>query len=72
VDLDRPDGERDNVEFRAVDPTDQGEAWEVIHEAAPDAVVHLAAIPDPLDDTGTRVFENDTTSTTTSHSTMRN
>ncbi|WP_436924366.1 NAD-dependent epimerase/dehydratase family protein [Halosimplex amylolyticum] len=63
VDLERPDGERANAEFRAVDLTDQGEAWETIHEADPDAVVHAAAISGPLDDPGTRVFENSTMST---------
>lgn len=63
VDLERPTGTRSNVEFRAVDLTDQGEAWETIYEADPDAVVHLAAISGPLDDPGTRVFENNAMST---------
>ena len=63
VDLDRPNGTRSNVEFHAVDLTDQGETWETIHEVGPDAVVHLAAISGLLDNPGTRVFENNVTST---------
>ncbi len=63
VDRDRPNGTRSNTEFRAVDLTDQAEIWETIHEADPDAVVHLAAISGPLDDPGTRVFENNVMAT---------
>lgn len=63
VDLDRPPGTRANAEFRAVDLTEQGGTWETIHEVGPDAIVHLAAIADPLDNPGTRVFENNVTST---------
>jgi nucleoside-diphosphate-sugar epimerase len=63
VDLDRPSGTRSNAEFRAVDLTEQGPTAEVILEADPDAVVHFAAIPHPLDDPGTRVFVNNTLST---------
>jgi len=63
VDLDRPSGTRPNARFRAVDLTDQGETWETIVEADPDAVAHFAAISGPLDDPGTRVFENNVTST---------
>jgi nucleoside-diphosphate-sugar epimerase len=46
-----------------VDPTEQGPTWETVHEVDPDAVVHCAAISGPLDDPGTRVFENDVAST---------
>jgi nucleoside-diphosphate-sugar epimerase len=63
VDLDRPSGTRANAEFRAVDLTEQGDTWETLHEVGPDAIVHLAAIADPLDNPGTRVFENNVTST---------
>jgi len=63
IDLDRPDGTRANARFRAVDLTEQGETWESVHEVAPDAVVHLAAISDPLDNPDTRVFQNNVTST---------
>ncbi|WP_436912180.1 NAD-dependent epimerase/dehydratase family protein [Halosimplex marinum] len=63
VDLERPEGDRPNAQFRAVDLTDMGETWETVHEVDPDAVVHAAAISGPLDDPGTRVFENNTTST---------
>jgi len=62
VDRDRPAGSRPMAEFRAVDLTDQAETWETIHESDPDAVVHFAAIPGPLDDPGTRVFDNNTAS----------
>ncbi|MFB6301656.1 MAG: NAD-dependent epimerase/dehydratase family protein [Haloferacaceae archaeon] len=63
VDLERPAGTRANAEFRAVDLTEQGGTWETVHEVDPDAIVHLAAIADPLDNPGTRVFENNVTST---------
>lgn len=63
IDLERPDEPPANSAFRAVDLTDQGETWEVMYEADPDAVVHCAALPNPLDDPGTRVFENNTVST---------
>ncbi len=63
VDLDQPAGTRSNVEFRAVDLAEQGPTAEVVLEADPDAIVHFAAIPHPLDDPGTRVFVNNTLST---------
>jgi nucleoside-diphosphate-sugar epimerase len=63
VDLERPAGGRDNLAFRTADLTAHGETWEIIHEADPDAVIHFAAIPSPTQDPGTRVFENNTTST---------
>lgn len=63
VDLDRPSGTRANAEFRAVDLAEQGPTAEVILEADPDAVVHFAAIPHPLDNPGTRVFVNNALST---------
>jgi nucleoside-diphosphate-sugar epimerase len=63
LDHERPDGARSNAHFRAIDLREQGPTWETIHEVAPDAVVHLAAISGPLDDPGTRVFENNVTST---------
>lgn len=63
VDLERPSGTRANAEFRAVDLTEQGPTWETVDEVDPDAVVHLAAISDPLDNPGTRVFENNVRST---------
>ncbi|WP_240318896.1 NAD(P)-dependent oxidoreductase [Halorussus rarus] len=61
VGLDRrlPEGDvPDGADFFAVDLTDGGEAGELIADAGPDAVVHLAAIPDPLNHAGSRVFEN--------------
>jgi len=63
VDLERPSGSRENLAFRTADLTEQGETWEIIHEADPDAVIHVAAIPVPTNDPGTRVFENNTMST---------
>lgn len=63
IDLERPAGTRSNVAFRDVDLTDQGETWETVYEADPDAVIHLAAISGPLEDPGTRVFENNVLST---------
>ncbi len=45
IDLDRPTEGRDNVTFLRADLTDQGQAWEGILTANPDAVVHFAGIP---------------------------
>jgi nucleoside-diphosphate-sugar epimerase len=63
IDRERPAGTRPNAEFRVFDLLDQGETWETIYEVEPDAVVHLAAISDPLTTPGTRIFENNVTST---------
>ncbi|WP_137287970.1 NAD-dependent epimerase/dehydratase family protein [Natronorubrum halophilum] len=63
IDRERPEGVRANAEFRAVDLTEQAATWETIREVDPDAVVHLAAISDPLVNPATRVFENNVTST---------
>ena len=63
VDLEQPRGTRANADFRAVDLTEQGPTWETIGEVDPAKVVHLAAISDPLDNPGTRVFENNVRST---------
>lgn len=65
VDLERPEGTRANADFRAVDLTEQGPVWETVQEVDPAAVVHLAAISDPMDHPGTRVFENNVGSTYT-------
>ena len=62
IDRERPDGVRANADFRAVDLTRQAPTWESIREVDPDAVVHLAAVSDPLDNPATRVFENNVTS----------
>jgi nucleoside-diphosphate-sugar epimerase len=63
VDVERPSGTRANADFRAVDLRKQGPTWETIQEVDPTKVVHLAAISDPLDNPGTRVFENNVRST---------
>ena len=60
VDRDAPpsDDRRDDVEYKGADLTDYGETRQVVEAAAPDAVVHLAAIPHPEDHAGSRVFAN--------------
>jgi UDP-glucose 4-epimerase len=63
VDVERPAGTRINADFRAVDLTEQGPTWETVQEVDPATVVHLAAISDPRDNPGTRVFENNVQST---------
>ena len=52
------DERRDDVDYVAADLTDYGETRQVVEAAAPDAVVHLAAIPHPEDHAGSRVFAN--------------
>ncbi|WP_266082983.1 NAD-dependent epimerase/dehydratase family protein [Haladaptatus caseinilyticus] len=54
---------RDNVELKSCDLSTQGAIDELIHEVNPDAVVHLAAIPNPEVYPGTQVFENNVMST---------
>ncbi len=49
-------GGPEGASFFEVDLTDQGETAELIAGADPDAVVHLAAIPDPTSHAGSRVF----------------
>lgn len=53
----------DAVDFRAADLTDHGETLDLFTRTNPDAVVHLAAIPDPLNHAGVRVFQNNVVST---------
>jgi len=53
----------DDVDFRAVDLADAGETADLMLSVDPDAVVHLAAIPDPLNHAGERVFRNNVLST---------
>lgn len=65
LDRDRPAGVRANADFRAVDLTHTADTWETMYEVDPDAVVHLAAISDPETTPGTRVFENNVSSTHT-------
>ena len=52
------DGGPAGAEFFEVDLTDPGETAELVAAADPDAVVHLAAIPDPTSHAGSRVFTN--------------
>jgi len=63
VDLRTPSGTRENVDFKAAELTDYGETKQLVEAADPDAVLHLAAIPDPEDHAGSRVFENNAVST---------
>ena len=53
----------DGVDFRAVDLVDAGETTDLVLSVDPDAVVHLAAIPDPLNHAGERVYRNNVLST---------
>lgn len=53
----------DGVDFRAVDLVDAGETTDLMLAVDPDAVVHLAAIPDPLNHAGERVYRNNVLST---------
>lgn len=63
VDLERPEGSRENAGFLTGDLTDQGQAWELVHDVGPDAVVHCAAIPAMGITTGTETFTNNVEST---------
>jgi nucleoside-diphosphate-sugar epimerase len=63
VDFDRPAGTRANAEFWGLDLTDQGRTGEMIQTVDPDAVVHLAAISDPMYTPGRQVLENNAMST---------
>jgi len=56
-------GGPDGVDFRAADLTDRGETFDLLERTNPDAIVHLAAIPDPLNHAGSRVFQNNVLST---------
>ncbi|WP_435096597.1 NAD-dependent epimerase/dehydratase family protein [Halorubrum sp. N11] len=53
----------EGVDFRAVDLVDAGETTDLMLSVDPDAVVHLAAIPDPLNHAGERVYRNNVLST---------
>ena len=63
VDLDRPAGTRMHARFRDVDLRNQAETWETVHEVDPDVIVHLAALSNPVNTPGTRVFANNVTAT---------
>lgn len=65
VDFERPGPEAGpaNVDFRAADLTEQGQAWELVAEFDPDHVVHFAAYPNPLGHAGAHVYENNTMAT---------
>jgi nucleoside-diphosphate-sugar epimerase len=65
VDLEEPSGELANAEFHAVDLRDVEATREVVQRADPNAVIHFAAISDPIEEPGTRVFQNNVDSTFT-------
>lgn len=57
VDLRRPERTPyDTVEYLAADLTEQGPAWEILTDVAPDAVVHFAAVPGAGRRAGTDTF----------------
>jgi nucleoside-diphosphate-sugar epimerase len=69
IDLKTPDGAGpggtavNGIEFRRGDLTDHGQAWELIAEVDPDAVVHMAAVPMAGLLSESRTFETNVTST---------
>jgi len=66
VDIDHPGfevPERERVDFRAADLTDRGDAFDLVAEFDPAAVVHWAALPSPTRHAGGAVFETNTTAT---------
>jgi UDP-glucose 4-epimerase len=54
---------REGVELKSCNLTTRGAFEELVRDAGPDAVVHLAAIPNPEVYPGTHVFENNVMST---------
>lgn len=59
IDRFSPSGEGpDNVSFYQADLTDQGQAWELIEYADPDAVIHCANVPEMGVHAGGKTFEN--------------
>lgn len=69
VDLHTPDGAGpggttvDGIDFRRGDLTDLAQAWELVTEVAPDAVVHMAAVPMAGLEPESRTFETNLLST---------
>ncbi|APX95470.1 NAD-dependent epimerase/dehydratase family protein [Natronorubrum daqingense] len=63
VDLERPPRERENATFLAADLTEQGQAWDAVLSADPDAVVHTAGVPRMGVTTGTETFATNVSST---------
>jgi nucleoside-diphosphate-sugar epimerase len=66
VDREHPGWEvpqRPNVDFRVADLTDRGEAFELVGEVDPTAVVHWAALPSPERHAGGSVFEHNVAAT---------
>ncbi|WP_224333264.1 NAD-dependent epimerase/dehydratase family protein [Haloprofundus halobius] len=55
--------ERPRIDFRAADLADRGEAFDLVSDLDPDAVVHWAALPSPTRHAGGRVFETNTMAT---------
>lgn len=66
VDLDHPGFEvdaRENLDFRAADLADRGQAFDLVADLEPDAVVHWAAVPSPTRHPGGHVFETNALAT---------
>jgi nucleoside-diphosphate-sugar epimerase len=63
VDFAEPDGELANAEFHALDLCEAGATRRLLQATDPDVVVHFAAISDPVEEPGTRVFRNNVDST---------
>jgi UDP-glucose 4-epimerase len=64
IDVHRPEQtSHDAVEYLAADLTEQGPTWELITDIAPDAVVHLAAVPGAGLRAGTETFQTNVAST---------
>jgi len=58
LDFHTPKSKRSGVNFISADLTNYGETREIIESFSPDTVVHIAAIPDPVNHAGHHVFEN--------------
>jgi len=63
VDLREGRSSHGTVAYLAADLTKQGPAWELIGDVAPDAVVHLAAVPGAGHRVGTETFRRNVIST---------
>ena len=63
IDRELPDRWVENVDFRAVDLTEQGPTWETIVDADPDSVVHFGNIPHEANHPGGDVYRNNALST---------
>ncbi|WP_049898327.1 NAD-dependent epimerase/dehydratase family protein [Halococcus agarilyticus] len=63
IDRELPEIRVEDVDFRAVDLTEQGPTWETIVDADPDSVVHFGNIPHEENHAGGDVYRNNVLST---------